>query len=158
MHLIMNGLELEVPIMMVEYEEEGETIPEIKELLPRGQNIEHIMREGKTSDHDTAFSDVRVQPWLDDRKVNALLIGGINAGACVLSTIYSARNRRLKVATSRDLIGSPGDYELLSWITDLIEIYGAAVEDSHVKLIERLEKSKSQGLPKFFTELTINPF
>jgi len=87
-----------------------------------------------------------------------LLIGGINAGACVLSTIYSARNRRLKVATSRDLIGSPGDYELLSWITDLIEIYGAAVEDSHVKLIERLEKSKSQGLPKFFTELTINPF
>lgn len=100
----------DIPFIVVEYEDNGETIEALK------REVEKITR------HATVIKTKPDAFWVPEGrqalsllqhlrqwKINGIVLAGIYAGACVWQTAASALDNRLKIATSGDLIALGGE-------------------------------------------------
>jgi|SRR3989344_2650782 len=88
-----------VPLIVIEYQGHGETIPE---LLTAMQGVKRIMRVEKWNDN--AFSNPELLKHLQELEADTLLLTGINASYCVLDTAAAAVLHGYKILTADRLI------------------------------------------------------
>jgi len=102
-----------IPIYVLEFAGDGQTIPELKEKLNQYESVHYILK-----DRNNDFRRTRLGEMLSDEGIKIVLLMGINASACVWGTAYGALDENLQIMTSRDLIAEPvswGDNESACW-------------------------------------------
>lgn len=83
-----------IPLFIIEYNNHGETIGELKKEL-FGIDIRYIKKN-----NDDAFIDTQLHNLLSEKKIKTLFLMGVNAGACVLYTAEGALDKGYQVMTS----------------------------------------------------------
>jgi nicotinamidase-related amidase len=92
---------LNLPFVVLEYVDSGNTIPELTEEIRYIQTPKYI-----TKSDDDGFKNTDLESYIDGHGVTALLIMGINASSCVFETASHALKLGYEIATSRDLIAN----------------------------------------------------
>lgn len=115
-----------IPVIVLEYELYGETVPvlkkkvdslPVKEYITKSYddgffklkpNIKPFQSYGRpTKLHDDDFLKTELEDKLRAYGVDSILLMGINASGCVLKTAKSAVKLGFKIITSKDLIADP---------------------------------------------------
>ncbi len=89
-----------LPVALIEYDEDGSTI---SPLIEEVQSLLYYQPFIKF--HDDGFSDDYFRRWMGGAKGQPLLLMGVHAGACLLTTAASAYFRGHKPITAECLIG-----------------------------------------------------
>lgn len=101
--MLQECLRSDIPIGILEYSNGGPTIPQLKKM---GENSCWPIYVNKS--HDDGFSKTNLEEQLKEIEAQKLLLMGINASYCVLSTASGAVYRGFKVFTSPSLIDDAG--------------------------------------------------
>lgn len=91
--------EKQIPVIFIEYYEEGETIPRLSEVVkdfPKFQTIQKIT--------DDPFESSRLLSTLKELQATKLLLMGVTAGFCIFDTASTAIEKGYEVITSDTLI------------------------------------------------------
>jgi|SRR3989344_2228997 len=92
----------QVPVLLLEYETCGETIPEIAEAIKELPDFQTV-RKKQTG----GFSDASTSLFLETRDIKRVVLMGIYAGACIYTTASDAVCRGLEVIIAENLIDAP---------------------------------------------------
>lgn len=88
-----------VPIVVIEYAEDGNTIPELQiELLGYG-NLHFVIKK-----NNDAFLGTGLRSALIEFGVEEIILAGVNASYCVLETARTAVKCNFRICTSEKLI------------------------------------------------------
>jgi len=90
-----------IPVCRVEWEDSGETISPLKELIEA--NPQHLYSSKNNWD---AFFDSPLERRLKKRGVNHIVVSGFNADVCVISTMMGGVFLDFNVSTAKDLIAN----------------------------------------------------
>lgn len=93
-----------IPIFVIEYADEGDTIRELRREIRRARKATEIYRMKKTT--DSAFSNGNLAALLRGLGIERLYLMGINAGACVKETAESAIACGFSIITSPEVISA----------------------------------------------------
>lgn len=100
-----------IPIIHIEYQKQGSTIPEIKKAL-RNTNAYYIPKCAPD-----AFSEKGLSRIIrDELNRNTLFLMGVYASECVYSSGWGAKELGFKVVTARDVIADSSDTEYYTLI------------------------------------------
>ncbi len=132
-----------IPIFVLEYDLRGPTTSSLIRVLEKGQYT--VIRK----DYDNGFRDTQLDEKLVDKKVNSIILMGVNASGCVKMTASGGYVRGYLVVTSPDLIANDTNYvdkqEGRTWYKN----QGMWVE-SHKIILGVLESTNSQTFQKSF--------
>jgi hypothetical protein len=92
---------LDLPLAILEYANDGETLPELRVIISEVPRHKYI-----TKSRNDGFKNKELHKYLQTEQVNALLFMGMNASCCVLKTAKHARKLGYTIATSIDLIAN----------------------------------------------------
>jgi len=97
--VIIACVEFNVPIVVLEYDSRGSTIPSLSKELELHQRTTIIKKP-----QDDGFVKTNLDDVLKDLDSRPLLLMGVNASGCVLKTAVTAVSLEYKVLTSENLI------------------------------------------------------
>lgn len=107
----------DIPIAVLEHTyDNGKTIPELDVLLQRVPRTKTLLKN-----KDDGFIDTKLHEVLRSWKATRLLLMGINAEYCVLSTAMSAIRHGYKIITSPNLISGQNHHDptdCTGWYSD----------------------------------------
>lgn len=126
-----------IPVFVLEYKNCGQTIKLLKDKIDGLKDKTYV-----TKPYDDGFAQTDLAELLRKSSIDTVLLMGINASACVLSTAAGAVMSGFKVMTSKDLISDPRCYERdesVSWYKengiyrdnykDLLDLISAETQD-----------------------------
>ena len=90
-----------VPIIVLEYKNRGNTTKILKEKLQKLSNVQIIVKE-----YNSGFRGTHLDEILGNMKVKNILLMGINASGCVQDTAIGALHRGYKILTASMVIAS----------------------------------------------------
>jgi len=103
----------DIPVFVLEYKDCGPTVKILKDKVDSLEKKTYIIKN-----HDDGFIDTDLAKELRRKNIDTVLLMGINASACVLSTASGAIIAGFKIMTSDDLIADPksyGENESINW-------------------------------------------
>lgn len=126
-----------IPVFVLEYKDCGPTVKILKDKVDSLEKKVYI-----TKNFDDGFVKTDLAKQLRKNNIDTVLVMGINASACVLSTASGAIMAGFKVMTSDDLIADPRSYgynESIEWY-----IENGIYKDDYKDLLELISKEKDQ--------------
>lgn len=102
--LLLLAKKEKIPVLVFEYYAYGNTDEQIR------LSLKGCFFKTFTKKYDSAFSVKKLDPWLRKRGIKNLILAGIFADACVLSTAVNALNKGYKIITCGDLIANNSIY------------------------------------------------
>lgn len=93
-----------IPVVQVEWFDEGETINELGELIMECERYIFIKNNNDAFKATNGFDDI-----LKLARINQLLVMGINLSACVFETVMSARKHGYEIIIHTDLVANAKD-------------------------------------------------
>jgi|GEM_PF-5162224 len=130
--LIAECMAGEIDIVVIEYENEQATIPEIREMLGGYARLHRLAKA-----RDCGFAGGRLREMLETLGVNAVMLTGVNASVCMLYTADCALGNGFEVMTAPQLMAGPPDHP----DDDCVRWYGR-----HVMFAKTL--AAARGLPR----------
>ena len=117
----------QLPIFVVEYADDwntryGATTEKIQRELQSYQGVQTLKKST-----DDAFESTDLVQRLDEKRVQRLIIMGVNASSCVLETAVSAEDYGFEILTSRQVISDVQFPERVKQIPEYEE-YGESAE------------------------------
>jgi len=88
-----------IPVFVLEYSGCGETTNVLKEKVDSLPIKEYVAKT-----YDNGFIETSLEYKLKERSIEAVILMGVNASACVRLTAEGALNAGFKIMTSKDLI------------------------------------------------------
>lgn len=124
-----------IPVFVLEYKDCGSTVKILKNKVDSLEKKVYI-----TKNYDDGFVQTDLAKQLRRNNIDTVLLMGINASACVLSTASGAIMAGFKVMTSDDIIADPRSYDL----NESIEWYEQNViyRDNYKDLLDLISKEK----------------
>ena len=92
-----------IPVFTLEYENRGETIPKLQEILKQSEN--YVIRKKKSN----GFNNPELSLLLKEKRIKNLILTGIYSYACVKETSEGAKNEGFNVFTSQELMDKSYD-------------------------------------------------
>ncbi|MBU0470736.1 MAG: cysteine hydrolase [Nanoarchaeota archaeon] len=135
-----------LPVFVLEYNYFGDTTKILKEKLDTLEDVKYIVKT-----NDDGFEDTSLTKELKDKNVETVLLMGVKATACVLSTAQSALKNGFEIMTSKQLIANkeyyvPGIFgrEAVGWYKK-VGIHRDNFRDL-LKIISERRKKEQQSL------------
>ena len=132
----------DIPVFVLEYKDCGSTVKILKDKVDSLEKKTYV-----TKNYDDGFIKTDLAEQLRKNKIDTVLLMGINASACVLSTAAGAVMSGFNVMTSKDLISDPKSYdrnESIRWY-ETTGIY----RDDYKDLLDLISKEKYQSVSYF---------
>ncbi|MFA6365368.1 MAG: cysteine hydrolase [Candidatus Paceibacterota bacterium] len=113
--IIQECQDMGIPFIVLEYEDQGDTIPELQEKIEKLPNHHWIVKS-----NDSAFPGTNLDDLLKEQGVEKLLLMGVNACACVRDTARDAVRKGYEIITSDMLIAGccPVCKEATQWFEE----------------------------------------
>jgi len=124
-----------LPVVVLEYKGCGPTVSILKDKVEILKDKSYIAKP-----KDDGFENTNLRQVLKEKHIETVLLMGINASACVMSTAAGAVMNGFKVMISKDLISDPKSYdrdESVSWYKD-----NTIYRDDYKELLCLLPKKK----------------
>jgi nicotinamidase-related amidase len=99
----------EIPVFVVEYYNEGETIAELKNILYKISKKTRVIKQS-----DNAFSGTNLEWLLHRMEIHTLFVMGVATHKCVQKTVFAALDAEFKVITSTNTM-HPMNLKLSGW-------------------------------------------
>ncbi len=126
----------DIPAVLVEYENNGETINGIFGAWSKVPVKNLIIKPT-----ENAFCKTRLERILDDWNTEEVIIAGVETSVCVYRTAIGAIAGRYKIATSKDLISDPeGTHSIQEQVFDYFKIKGKMF-DTNQELMNYLKQA-----------------
>ncbi|MDP2908607.1 MAG: isochorismatase family cysteine hydrolase [Nanoarchaeota archaeon] len=129
-----------IPVFVLEYEGYGPTIEVLKEKVDSLEKKVYV-----TKSCDDGFTGTDLAEQLRKHNIDTLLLMGINATACVISTAEGALDAGFKIMTSKDLIADPSYFhsdEGVRWYST----YGV-YSNSYKDVLDMISKGEVEYQP-----------
>jgi nicotinamidase-related amidase len=94
----------DVPVVILSYVGYGLMHPQLKEVIASVPRHRYIAKN-----NDDGFTNRRLYKQLKAWQVSSLFVMGVNASACVLRTVETARKLQFSILTSPEVLGDSGD-------------------------------------------------
>ncbi|MBI4919040.1 cysteine hydrolase [archaeon] len=125
-----------IPAILIEFEGASETIREIINAWEKVNRKNLIMKSSLN-----AFDKTRLDRILKDWNIDQVILGGVEASACVYSTAVGALTHKYSIGTSKDLIADP--YQATSAYENTVDFFKVKGDlfNDHKELLEYLNKA-----------------